>query len=245
MINSVLCAKRFLVLLSIMSISSCGGGSGSPEQISNDSPSEAFVQLSTLLGDVSFNFALDDSDTVFTLQSRFETVEQRDSGLLQVLTTGRLFSRTGVGTEPVDGGDRVIDCAFNEAIALVLCGVSFIDGAAGYFAFNPLVNERSTGSFQFCTAEEESDNCLNNLLLASDGSVIVVKETSSVITFASRSRHGDSSVAFDVTADLFMMYLKQGVRNASGVQTKSKPVIDTMRELSISRKQITNHWAAW
>lgn len=243
--NNLHFIKR-LTLVVLWSLSSaCGGGASALAELSDDSPTDALLQLSTLLGNISFNFALDGSDTVFTLQSQFERVEQRDSGLLQVLATGRLYSRIAAGSEPVDSGSRAIDCAYNESDRLFLCGVSFTDGAVGYFAFGALVSQRSAGNFKFCTAEDQFDRCLSELLVAPDGSVIVIMEMPEVSPLSLKTQSSQSNLVFDVTADLFMVYLEQGIAQVADVQAQPQYVVDLMRELFISRKQITDQWAGW
>jgi len=206
---------QWLTVLLCLTFISCSNSTdtiSTQDQFFDDDPSTEFQVLSELLGEVTFDFSLTDSMTVFTLSAGFSEVQVSALGRDQIVALGRLSSRTGEDQEPVDNGDRSVDCVFVAVDSLYLCSVSFVDDAAGFFAFPPLVEGSSTGTFEFCLSNNRLGSCFDELVNAPDGNVTVslqLVETPSLVD-AGNTVFVDIRDGFiDNSAEMLLVYEKQ------------------------------------
>jgi len=206
-----------LVCLGLASCTDSRDAVVAQDQFLDDDPSSEFQALSALLGEVTFEFALTDSITLFTLTAVFSAVEVSDQERDQIVALGRLSSRTGDDQQPVDNGERLVDCVYVVVDSLYLCSVSFVDDAAGFFAFPPLVDSSSTGTFEFCLSNNRLSSCLGELVDTPDGNVSVglqLVEPPSSPESVNKVFLNLGDGYLDNSAEMLLVYEKQSSVNA-------------------------------
>lgn len=128
-------------------------------------------QLTELFGRGFFSFNITNDQTVYVLETAFTTnsVSISESGSFSLLTVARLTSSDDEGVTIEDNGTRDMYCTYIDSVSQYLCLAALAEGATANFLLDRLVDNTSSGTFEFCEASETTEVCIDGLVNEPDG----------------------------------------------------------------------------
>jgi len=141
-----------------------------PDLMSQQTP------LSQLFGRTIFSHSFTDSEVSLIFDATFGPEDLSDDEIDDIRLSDTVVSafRESPDSDFVLSQSEQMDCDFIEVAEQFFCVVFYENGDSSNFVFNLLVDNESSGNFSFCTADQSTAECVEELLNSADGTVFVI-----------------------------------------------------------------------